>query len=162
MTRSASTRASGTDAGALLAGTAAYVYLFRDGEVLLQQRAGTGYLDGHWAGVAGHVEPGESVLAAAVREAREEVGVEVTVAAMQPLCAMHRTQRNGRAVDERVDFYFGCTQWAGKPSLHEADKADAIQWCPMHTLPDPVVPHELVVLDAVRRGTVPAVLTFGF
>lgn len=61
---------------------AAYVFLVRPDptsrgrEVLLQLRRGTGFMDGHWAAaVAGHVERGETVFAAACREAAEEIGV---------------------------------------------------------------------------------------
>ena len=55
---------------------AAYVFLLRGSEVLLQLRQNTGYRDGHWAAAAaGHVEHGESVLVAAVREAEEEIGL---------------------------------------------------------------------------------------
>jgi 8-oxo-dGTP pyrophosphatase MutT (NUDIX family) len=40
---------------------ASYVLLLRDGQVLLERREGTGYMDGFWATVAGHVDRGESV-----------------------------------------------------------------------------------------------------
>ena len=57
---------------------AAYVALLRDGQVLLQQRQNTGYMDGHWSfSAAGHVERDESVTAAAVREVWEELGVSI-------------------------------------------------------------------------------------
>jgi 8-oxo-dGTP diphosphatase len=46
-------------------------------EILLQQRSGTGYLDGYWDLPSGHVEYGESLLRSVVRETKEEVGVEV-------------------------------------------------------------------------------------
>ena len=87
---------------------ASYVYLLRDGvqgtEVLLQLRQGTGYMDGHWAAAAaGHVEAGESVLDAAVREADEELGVTIDPVDLAPLCAMHRTSAPHGPVDERVD-----------------------------------------------------------
>ena len=64
---------------------AVYVYLLRPSviagtdvaEVLLQLRRRTGFRDGHWAAaVAGHVERGESVTAAALREAHEEAGLD--------------------------------------------------------------------------------------
>jgi 8-oxo-dGTP diphosphatase len=58
---------------------AAYVYLVRDGEVLLQWRRHTGYMDGYWvAGAAGHMERGETAAGCAVRELREELAVLAT------------------------------------------------------------------------------------
>lgn len=140
---------------------AAYVYLRREGRVLLQRRAGTGFMDGHWAAVAGHVEPGESVVAAAVREAREELGVVVRPEDLRPLTTMHRGMPGGPALEQRVDFFFEAVRWQGEPALREA-KADDLGWFPFVALPDPVVPHELVVLRAIHDGHVPPILAYGF
>lgn len=142
---------------------AAYVVLRRDGEVLLQLRQNTGYGDGHWAvAAAGHVEQGESVVAAAVREAREEIGVTIAESDLEPLCGMHRTQGNGKPIDERADFFFQCRRWQGTPRVAEPLKNAALEWFSIAALPEPVVPHERLVLEHLRRGNVPAVLTFGF
>jgi len=60
---------------------AAYVLLRREGQVLLQLRRGTGFMDGFWAaGAAGHVEAGESVLDAAVRDVEAMDGLARTLA----------------------------------------------------------------------------------
>jgi 8-oxo-dGTP diphosphatase len=140
---------------------AAYVLLLRGSEVLLQLRQNTGYRDGHWAAAAaGHVEDGESVLAAAVREAEEEIGV--VPGELVPLTTMHRTHGNGLAIDERVDFFFTCRTWTGEPRLLETAKAADLRWCPLDALPDPVVPHERFVLDGLRTGDLPSITTFGF
>jgi 8-oxo-dGTP pyrophosphatase MutT (NUDIX family) len=146
---------------------AAYVLLFRgtdsDAEVLLQLRQGTGYRDGHWAAAAaGHVEADESVFAAACREAAEEVGVKIEPADLEPLTTMHRTHANHDPIDERVDFFFGCHRWAGEPRLLEAAKAADLGWFPLAALPEPVVPHERYVLDALREKSLPTITTFGF
>ena len=75
---------------------AAYVFLVEGERVLLQLREGTGYYDGWWAAsAAGHVDPGESVLAGAARETREEIGVEVAEYDLEPITAMHRTAPTG-------------------------------------------------------------------
>lgn len=146
---------------------AAYIVLRRrtdlGQQVLLQLRQGTGYMDDHWAcGAAGHVERGESVLAAARREAFEELGISIDPPDLVPLCAMHRTARNSRAIDERVDFFFECWQWRGEPALREADKAADLRWFALDGLPAPVVPHELSVLERLdSRGLAP-IVTFGF
>ncbi len=142
---------------------AAYVVLRRGNEVLLQLRQGTGYMDGHWAmAAAGHVEADESVFAAAVRETREEIGVEITVEDLVPLCGMHRTHRNQLPIDERADFFFECRRWRGEPAVLESHRSAGLRWFPLDALPDPVVAHELFVLDGLRSGHLPAIVTFGF
>jgi 8-oxo-dGTP diphosphatase len=146
---------------------AAYVVFLREGpngaEVLLHLRQGTGYMDGHWATIAGHVEAGESVLAAAVREASEEVGVEIAEADLVPLTVMQRTQNNDDPIEERVDFIFACRLWIGEPRRAELDKSAALGWFPLSDLPSPVVPHELLVLERLASGQpVPLVIPYGF
>lgn len=146
---------------------AAYVVFLREGpngaEVLLHLRQGTGYMDGHWATIAGHVEAGESVLAAAVREGREEVGVEIAEADLVPLTVMQRTQNNDDPIEERVDFIFTCRLWIGEPRRAELDKSAALGWFPLSDLPSPVVPHELLVLERLASGQpVPLVIPYGF
>jgi 8-oxo-dGTP diphosphatase len=147
---------------------AAYIVMLRDGsggsaEVLLQLRSGTGYMDDHWAcAAAGHVERGESVVQAAVREASEELGIEVEVDDLVPLCGMHRTAGDGDDINERSDFFFTLRRWSGEPKIREPGKTAELRWFPLSALPDPVVPHELTVLTALRAGDVPAFFVVGF
>ena len=140
---------------------AAYVFLRRGGDVLLQLRKDTGYYDGYWAaGAAGHVEADESVLEAASRETLEELGVAVDPAELVPLTAMHRTATR-EEIDQRVDFFFECRVWTGEPELQET-KAAGLDWFPIGDLPHPFVPHELFVLEHLRDGSLAPVVTFGF
>lgn len=145
---------------------AAYVVLRREGrsggQVLLQLRQRTGYMDGFWAcGAAGHVEAGESVLESACREGFEELGVKIEAIDLRPLCTMHRTQGTDW-VDERVDFFFECWRWSGQPRLLEPDKAADLRWFELDQLPKPVVPHELGVLESLAHGGLASIVTFGF
>ena len=137
---------------------AAYVFLRRDDEVLLQLRQHTGYMDDHWAaGAAGHVERGETAYDAAHREAAEELGISDVELHFE--FAMQRTRR-ADPIDERIDFFFTATSWSGEPRIIEPDKAADLRWFPLARLPDPVVPHERHALD--HLGGSDRYLTFGF
>lgn len=132
-------------------------------EVLLQLRRGTPYMDGWWAcGAAGHVEQGESVVAAATREAEEELGIEVDPGDLQPVATLHQTIALPDPVEERIDLFFTASRWAGEPRIAEPDKAADLRWWPLHLPPDNVVPHEAQALTALRERHTPAVLTRGF
>ncbi|SDX79406.1 ADP-ribose pyrophosphatase YjhB, NUDIX family [Modestobacter sp. DSM 44400] len=142
---------------------ASYVFLLRDGaagpEVLLHLRRATGYLDGHWASLAGHVEDGETAVAAAVREVREEAGVDVDPADLVPLTTVHRTTPGGGQRDQRVDFFFTARRWRGEPRVAEPAKNAGLAWFPLTDLPQPVQPQEAQVLAELRSGArVPALL----
>lgn len=139
---------------------AAYVVLRRGDEVLVQRRAGTGYRDGFWSVVAGHVDPGESAHEAAVREAEEEAGVTIAPDDLRPLTAIHRFERGGPQVEQRIDLLFEATRWSGEPALQEADKASDMGWYRLDDLPEPFVPHERDVLDLLAAGLpIPAVIS---
>ena len=146
---------------------AAYVLLLRgEGpgtEVLLQLRQGVDFMDGHWAsGAAGHVERGETAYDAARREAREELGIGGL--GLEFLTTMQRTA-GGEPIDERVDFFFSSRSWTGEPRVTEPEKSGGIRWVrldDLDSLPGPVVPHERVVLDGLRTGSLGAYSTHGF
>lgn len=141
---------------------ASYVVLRRDDEVLLELRQNTGYRDGHWALVAGHVEPEESAVEAAAREAYEEVGVRVATGDLVPLTTVHRTLRGGGPIEQRCDFFFTAARWIGEPEIQEPHKCADLRWCRLDDLPDPAPPHERNVLTALAAGSVPPIMTSGF
>lgn len=143
---------------------ASYVLLLREGatgtEVLLQLRRGTGYMDEHWASAAaGHVEQGETAEDAARREALEEIAVSDLDLAFAT--AMQRTARD-LPIDERIDFFFTARSWSGEPRIVEPTKCADLRWFPLDALPEPVVPHERIVLDGLHRGDLPGLTHAGF
>lgn len=144
---------------------AAYVYFLRTHagreQVLLQLREGTGYRNGHWAtAAAGHVEAGESVIACALREAAEEIGV--TPLDLAPLTSLHRTDGSEDPVEQRVDWIFTCRRWEGEPRILEPHKCADLRWFDLDDLPEPVVPHERLVIEGIARGDLPAIVAVGF
>lgn len=134
---------------------AAYVVLQRDDHVLLQLRRGTGYLDEHWAVLAGHLERGETITAAAVREAAEESGVIIDPDDLEPLTTLHRFIPTGPRIEQRCDWFFRARRWTGEPVRLEPHRSADMRWFALDALPEPVVPHELTVLEYLAAGTAP-------
>ena len=52
---------------------AVFIIFQKEDQIWLQRRANTGYRDGEYDVPSGHVEVGEAMSAAAVREAKEEI-----------------------------------------------------------------------------------------
>ena len=126
---------------------AVHIFLLCANSVLLLRRANTGYEDGNYSVVAGHLEGGESVTQAAVREAKEEVGVDLRPADLRVIGVMHRA-----ASEERVDFFLSATDWAGTISNREPDKCSELRWCVLNALPENTIPYIRAALENFRRG----------
>lgn len=126
---------------------AVHLFLIREGKVLLLRRFNTGYEDGKYSVVAGHLDGDEEVKAAAIREAQEEVGVEISPQDLRVVGVMHR-----KSDDERVDFFLTTTSWSGKVTNREPDRCDQLAWLDIEELPESVIPYVRRALDNYRRG----------
>ncbi|MEO6019375.1 MAG: NUDIX domain-containing protein [Knoellia sp.] len=142
---------------------ASYVYLRRGDEVMLQLRSGTGYLDGHWvAGAAGHVEPGETAVAAAVREGAEELGVEVSADDLTLVTVMHRTDGTDAPIEQRIDWFWTTTRWTGHPRICEPTTCADLRWHALDALPEPVPDYERRVIESLSNAPLPLITVHGF
>ena len=83
-----------------------HLFFFRENQILLLRRFNTGFRDGEYSVPAGHLDGGETVMQAAIREAQEEVGVQIMENDMSFSTVMHRMEG-----DERVDFFVQVHQW---------------------------------------------------
>ncbi|GIH91827.1 NUDIX domain-containing protein [Planobispora siamensis] len=122
-----------------------HVLLVRDGEVLLLRRANTGYGDGRWHLPSGHLEAGESAVAAAVREAREETGVTIAPEDLRFAHVMHRAP-------DRVGLFFLARHWDGEPYNAEPAKCSEIAWRPLDDLPPDMIAYPASAVHAVTTG----------
>ncbi len=100
------------------------------------RRFNTGYRDGEYSVPAGHLDGDETVVAAAAREAGEEVGVQIDAEDIVFVGVMHR-----REGDERVDFFVRVEKWRGEPSNVEPQKCDDLRWVNVKSLPANTVPY---------------------
>lgn len=113
-----------------------HLLFFRGNEVLLSRRFNTGYADGQYSVPAGHLDGGETIMSAAAREAKEEVGIRLEAGDMTFSTVMHRMEE-----EERVDFFVLVHRWRGEPFNAEPDKCDDLLWADVDRLPENTVPY---------------------
>ena len=127
---------------------AVYLVLRKDGQVLLLRRANTGYQDGKYGLVAGHLEGDELATAAMVREAKEEAGIIVSSEALRFVHVAHRLGR-GQPGQERLDIFFEATKWHGEVVNAEPEKCDDLSWFDVDALPENMLPFVRRVLTDI-------------
>lgn len=127
-----------------------HVMLRRAGRVLLLRRAGDVYASGQLCLPSGHMEQGESICQAAVRETLEETGIVLDPAALQHVLSIH--QRNSGTVDTRIGFAFTASAWDGEPVNAEPHKHSELIWADPAGLPVDTAEYTAAVMSAARRG----------
>lgn len=130
-----------------LTGDVHLLLLKDDGKVLFGRRQNTGFQDGVWHVPAGHLEAGESVVQALIREAREEVGVAVAPEDVEFAHIMHNASGGGRAA-----FFFIVREWGGTPENREPEKCSEVAWFSPDALPDPLIGYCRAALDQIAAG----------
>lgn len=124
---------------------AVYLFLVRDGKVLLSRRFNTGYSDGNYSTPAGHIEPGETLAECLVREAKEEVGIDIKPARLSLVHVLHREK------DGYMDFFFESSDWEGEARILEPDKCDDLAWFELDKLPGNIAPEVEQALDSYKK-----------
>ncbi len=124
-----------------------HLFFFRENQILLLRRFNTGFRDGEYSVPAGHLDGGETVRDAGVREGEEEVGVRIDAGDLVFSTVMHRIED-----DERVDFFFTVDTWEGEPFNAEPEKCDEVRWVEMDALPPNTVPYVRQALANHRNG----------
>ncbi len=128
--------------------TASYIIFRKEGKIAFLLRQNTSYMSGFYGLVAGKVEIGESFTQAAVREAKEEAGVDVALADMKPILMAHRRSEDSLW----VDLIFEATNWTG--DVHNAEPAvhSEIAWFEPNNLPENTVPYVKNYIEAIVAG----------
>lgn len=126
---------------------AVHLFFIREDQILLLRRYNTGYEDGNYSVVAGHLDGGEEVWQAAAREAFEEAGVVIRQEDVQTVGVMHRL-----STDERVDFFVHVKKWEGELVNREPDKCDELTWFLLDQLPANTIPYVARAISNYRTG----------
>lgn len=132
---------------------ASYLIL-RDGDkVLLSKRANTGWMDGKYSMVAGHVEADETPIDAMLREAKEEAGIEIRPEDLK-MVHIGMRERPTKEDNSYVDFYLECSRWQGEVRNMEPNKCDGLEWFSVSELPEEILPYVRKVIECVGRGEI--------
>lgn len=124
-----------------------HLLLNRDGQILFGRRQNTGFEDGAWHVPSGHLEAGESVVTALVRESKEEIGLGIAAEDVEFTHVMHNSSSGGR-----VAFFFTVQHWDGTPENREPEKCSELRWFPLGALPDHLIDYCRVALSHIAAG----------
>jgi mutator protein MutT len=115
---------------------AVFIIFKHKGKILLSRRFNTGHADGMYSFPSGHVEPTESFVVAAIREAKEEVGVQVKAKDLKFIYCQH-DYFNSPNPNEMpyINIFLLCEKWKGEMENVEPEKCDDLKWVDPKKLP---------------------------
>lgn len=129
----------------------AFVIVEREGKILLTRRYNTGYADGQYQIPAGHIHSDEYPTEAAIREAQEELGIDISTKDVMFVHARYRINHIDTTGDN-VDYFFKVTQWVNEPYNAEPEECDEIMWVSYDELPPNLILGTREVLECIRAG----------
>lgn len=115
-------------------------------EILLSLRKNTGYRDGEYELPGGHVEDGEDLMQAMVREAKEELKIKVKEENLKIVHILHHY--NG----DRINFILTTNTYEGEPCIGEPDKCEKLVWSDIKNLPNNTIPKVKKSIEEINNG----------
>ena len=119
--------------------------LEQNNQFLLGQRCNTNWRSGYYCLIGGGLEEGESLTQAMIREAREEIGVEINPADLRFERTLHIQNMN------LVCIVFTANTWNGEPTIQEPHKCSDLRWFCLDNLPENIDPHDKNILLTLDR-----------
>ena len=130
--------------------SAVHIMLINDDKILLQKRKGSKLWSGYYALPAGHIDEGETQYDALVREAKEELGIEINpndIINNYVVLRRNFFEIDGKILEPYIDYYFEIKKYNGIPKIIEANKCEELLWADVNNLPEPFINYEGVFLE---------------
>jgi len=124
---------------------AVHILFLKDDKVLLLLRKNISS-DGMYGLVAGHLDENETITQAFIREAKEEVGIDLKPSdiSIKTVCHSYIKGKN----ESIIQFYATCDKWKGEFINKEPDKCGEIKFFPVDSLPGNTAPY---IRDAIKK-----------
>ena len=119
------------------------------GEILFQRRCGSKLWPDFLGLPAGHVDKGEDVYQALVREAREELNIDINVKNIEDTFVVNRINKN---LKPYYDIYFVIKSYKGMIKINEPNKCQELKWFLLGNMPDDVIGFEKEALTNYKKG----------
>jgi 8-oxo-dGTP diphosphatase len=128
---------------------AVLLILIKDNKILLQRRFNTKYGNGMYNFVSGHIDGNEPASKAMIREAKEEIGIDIQEKDLKFVHTQHSTFVDGK---EYVYFFFSANTWQGEPKIMETNKSDDLAWFSLNDLPHNFITNQKDVLELYNKN----------
>ena len=130
--------------------SAVHMLIVKDKKILLQKRKGSKLWPEYYALPAGHIAEGETQYDALVREAKEELGININpknVINSYVVLRRNYFEIDGKQLEPYIDYYFEISEYDGIPNIMEEDKCDELIWSDINDLPEPFINYEGAFLE---------------
>lgn len=111
-------------------------------EILLQKRKNTRYMDGYYdLSASGHVEKDEPMTKALIREAKEEIGIDISKKDIELATMMHTNTPETKQI--YYNGFFKVTKYSGEVKVNEPTKCEEVKWFNLNELPKNILQDRL-------------------
>lgn len=118
-------------------------------QILLQRRQGTKLWPGFLALPAGHIDEGENAYEAVIREAREELKIEISI---NNIIDTFVVNRRNKSLLPYYDIYFEIDNYIGKIKINEPSKCLELVWSDINNLPEDMIDFEIEAIKNNQKG----------
>ena len=118
-------------------------------EILLQRRQGTKLWPGFLALPAGHIDEAENAYDAVIREAKEELGIEISI---NNIIDTFVVNRRNKSLVPYYDVYFEINRYDGEIKIREPEKCSELVWCSINNLPEDMINFEIEAIKNNLKG----------
>ena len=118
----------------------------KDSKILLMKRKNTGYNDLEYELPGGHLEKDEDLIDAMIREAKEELLIDLKREDIKILYLMHHY------TGERLNFIFKVDGTNLNPKIGEPNKCEELKWVSINNLPDNTTDKVRIILNDILNN----------